>query len=427
MHLAACGFKTTGFKTTGFKTACFRMVALALLTLSALATFAQSPAPAATPGQTADTNLNDPDRQEAMRVYQEHKLPEAAELWEKVLVKYPRDVGAHEALGASLLSRADTQADPEKRKADRKRARAELLRAQELGDHSDLCKVLLAGIPEDGGDPAFSNDKEVQAAMARGEAAFAKADWNEAIKQYSRAFELDPRLYLAAVDIGDTYFRLKKMDAAGEWFAKAIQIAPNEEMAYRYWADALMADGKMKEAREKFIQGLVAFPYAKTSWGGLNGWLTRNHLAYNRISIHIPSEPITDAKGNTEINVEPGSLGKKDGGEAWLAYAIQRTQWKREKFAKEFPGEKTYRHTLKEEVDALGLAVTVFTGNRKSIKDPDPSLVTLAKLQADGMLEPYILLVRPDNDIARDYSAYLAAHRDKLIQFVDKYIVPPAP
>ncbi|MBZ5506230.1 MAG: tetratricopeptide repeat protein [Acidobacteriia bacterium] len=434
MHLAARGFETTGFKTTGskptgFKTACFRMTALALLTLSALATFAQSPAPAATPAQTADTNLNDPDRQEAMRVYQEHKLPEAAELWEKVLVKYPGDVGAHEALGASLLSRADTQADPEKRKADRKRARAELLRAQELGDHSDLCKVLLAGIPEDGSDPAFSNDKEVQAAMARGEAAFAKAEWDEAIKQYSRAFELDPRLYLAAVDIGDTYFRLKKMDAAGEWFAKAIQIAPNEEMAYRYWADALMADGKMKEAREKFIQGLVAFPYAKTSWGGLNGWLTRNHLAYNRISIQVPQGPTTGPKGETNITIDAAGLGKNDGGEAWLVYSMQRALWKNEKFAKEFPGEKTYRHTLKEEVDALSLAAKVFAENqrRKKNGNPDPSLVMLAKLQADGMLEPYILLVRPDNDIARDYSAYLAAHRDKLIQFVDKYVVPPAP
>jgi tetratricopeptide (TPR) repeat protein len=421
------GSKITGFKTTGFKTICCVIAALAFLTPATLAAFAQTSSSNAGPAQTADTNLNDPDRQEAMRVFQEHKLPEAAALWEKVVMKYPRDSVAHEALGTSLLGRADTQADPEKRKADRKRARAELLRAQELGDHSDLSKALLAGIAEDGGDPAFSNDKEVQAAMARGEAAFAKAEWDEAIKQYSRAFELDPRLYLAAVDIGDTYFRLKKIDMAGEWFQKAIQIAPNEEIAYRYWADALMSDGKMKEARAKFIAGLVAFPYAKTSWAGLNGWLTRNHLAYNKISIHVPQGPTTDAKGGTVINVEPGSLGKKDGGEAWLAYSIQRTMWKKEKFAKEFPGEPTYRHSLKEEVDALGLAVTVFTENKKNIKDPDPSLVTLAKLQADGMLESYVLLVRPDNDLARDYAAYLAAHRDKLIQFVDKYVVPLAP
>jgi hypothetical protein len=112
-----------------------------------------------------------------------------------------------------------------------------------------------------------------------------------------------------------------------------------------------------------------------------------------------------------------------------LMYSIERTIWKTEKFAKEFPGEKTYRHSLKEEVDALSLVATAFAENqkKKKLKDSDPSLATLTKFQAEGLLEPYVLLIRPDNDIARDYSSYQAAHRGKLIEFVDKYVVPPAP
>jgi tetratricopeptide (TPR) repeat protein len=397
----------------------YKMSASALLALMGLAAMAQ----------TGDSSPDDPDRQQAIIFYQQHKLPEAAEQWEKVVAKHPKDMAAHEALGVSLLSRADTQTDPEKKKADRLHARAELLRAKELGDNSDLCKVLLAGIPEDGSETTFSDNNEVEAAMGRGEAAFAKADWEAAIKEYSRALELDPTLYLAAVNIGDTYFRLKNFSAAGEWFSRAIQIDPNREVAYRYWADGLMADGKMKEARDKFIQGLVAFPYTKTSWVGLNGWLSRNHLAYNKISIQVPQGPTTDAKGGTVINIDPTSLGKNDGGEAWMMYAIERSLWKSEKFAKEFPGEKTYRHSLKEEVDALSLVATVFAENqqKKKSKNPDPSLALLAKFKAEGMLEPYILLIRPDNDIARDYFSYQTAHRDKLIEFVDKYVVPPAP
>lgn len=379
--------------------------------------------------QPGDSNPNDPDRQEAVRVYQEHKLPQAAELWEKVIAKYPKDMGAHEALGASLLSRAETQTDPAKKKADRLRARTELLRARELGDNSDLCKVLLSGIPEDGSDTAFSENKEVEAAMGRGEAAFARGEWEQAIKEYSRALELDPRLYFAAVNIGDTYFRLKNFDTAGEWFARAIAINPNQEVAYRYWADALMAAGRMKEAREKFIQGMVAYPYAKTSWVGLNGWLSRNHLAYNKIRIKVPQGPTTDAKGGTVINIDPASMGKDDGGEAWLSYPMERSLWKNEKFAREFPGEKSYRHSLKEEVDALSLVVKVFaeTQHNKKVKSADSGLVMLSRFQAEGLLEPYVLLTRADNGIAQDYAAYQAAHRDKLIEFVDKYIVPPAP
>lgn len=190
-----------------------------------------------------------------------------------------------------------------------------------------------------------------------------------------------------------------------------------------------MAGGKIKEARAKFIEGVVAFPYANTSWNGLNRWLAQTHLAYNKIPIQLPQGPTTNEKGETVINIDPSTLNKKDGGEAWMMYSMERSLWKNEKFAKEFPEEKTYRHTLKEEVDALSVVVTVFNENqkRKKIKNPDPSLVMLAQLQSEGMLEPYVLLVQADNEIAQDYSAYRTAHRDKLIGFVDKYVVPPAP
>jgi tetratricopeptide (TPR) repeat protein len=234
---------------------------------------------------------------------------------------------------------------------------------------------------------------------------------------------------MAALNLGDTYFRMKRFDTAGEWFARAVALQPNQEVAYRYWADMLMADGKVKDARAKFIEGLVAFPYSKSSWVGLNGWLTRTHLAYNKIQIKVPQGPAVGPKGDTTINVDPANLGKNDGSEAWLTYPMQRALWKNQKYAKEFPDEKTYRHTLKEEVDALSMVVTVFgeTQKKNKIQAPDPSLVTLSRLKADGLLEPYVLLIRPDNDIARDYAGYQAAHRDKLIEFVDKYVVPQAP
>ena len=412
-----------GEKTMRYGKLLFKILALALLTFSALNVFSQSSA-----GQ-AKSNPADPERQQAFELYQQHKMPEATELLEKVVAKYPEDIAAHEALGAALLSRSDTQTDPENGKADRLKARSELLRAKELGDNSDLCKVLLAGINEDGSVSKFAEDKEVEAAMERGESAFAKGEWDNAIKEYSHALELDPKMYLAAVNIGDTYYASKTWDKAGEWFDRAVKIDPDREVAYRYWADALMASGKIKEARAKFIEGVVAFPYATTSWSGLNRWLASTHLAYNKIPIQLPQGPTTNEKGDTVINIDPSSLNKKDGGEAWMMYSIERTLWKNEKFAKEFPEEKTYRHTLKEEVDALSIVVTVFNENQKSkkIKTPDPSLVMLAQLQSEGMLEPYVLLVKADKEIAQDYSAYRAAHRDKLIRFVDKYVVPPAP
>src|SRR4029077_6441761 len=223
-------------------------------------------------------DLNDPDRQQALQLYRQHKMPDAAALLEKVVAKYPADVDAHEALGVALVSRATGESDDAKAKADRLSARRELLRAKELGDTSDLCQALLSEIPEDGAGPTRSTRPGVAAALTEGEAAFARADWPQAIAAYLRAWQLDSSRPEAALYLGDTYFRLKDMDQAGEWFAKAIQADPNQETAYRYWGDALLSQNKMKEARAKYIEGVVADPYRTGSLAGLRSWLSKNNL-----------------------------------------------------------------------------------------------------------------------------------------------------
>src|SRR5579859_210515 len=114
------------------------LVIVVWVVLLSISCFAQSSS-----SQATKTNYDDPERQQAMQFYQEHKLPEAAALLEKVVARYPEDVVAHEALGSSLLSRAATWIDPAKRKADRIHARAELLRAKELGTTPIFAKLCL--------------------------------------------------------------------------------------------------------------------------------------------------------------------------------------------------------------------------------------------------------------------------------------------
>ncbi|HYL93759.1 MAG TPA: hypothetical protein VEW69_11460 [Alphaproteobacteria bacterium] len=379
-------------------------------------------------GSPPSAKAADPERDRALALYEQHKMRDAAALLEKLVVKYPNDAVLHERLGAALVSRADTQTDPDLAKADRLRARAELLRAKALGDDSDLCRVLLAALPEDGGTAPFSDKKEVDAAMQRGEAAFAQGEYEAAIKEYSLAFQLDSKLYLAAVDIGDSYFRLKKVDLAGEWFARAIAIEPNAETAYRYWGDALLQDGQVNQARMKFIEGVVAYPYKATSWVGLRNWVTATQLPLKKIPIQIPAGPTFGPNNNTTININPASTEKPEVA-AWLAYSMERVLWHNEKFAKTFPAEKAYRHSLQEEVSALSTAVTVSDEIQQSKKttNTDPGLLMLAQFKKDGLLEAFVLLVHPDQGIAQDFLAYQKEHRDRLVEFMDKYVVPNAP
>src|SRR5205085_11695796 len=146
------------------------LMASMLMGLLALMALAQTQP--ASPQGTAAVNENDPDRRQGLEFYQQHKMREAADLLEKVVAKYPQDKFAHLVFGAALAYRAELQTDMELRKADRLRARKEVTRARELGDDSDLGRTMLATVPEDGLDRAFSPSKEVDAAMQRGEYAF---------------------------------------------------------------------------------------------------------------------------------------------------------------------------------------------------------------------------------------------------------------
>jgi hypothetical protein len=114
--------------------------------------------------------------------------------------------------------------------------------------------------------------------------------------------------------------------------------------------------------------------------------------------------------------------GKDDGSFAWISYGATRSTWRKEKFAKTFPQEKTYRHSLAEEVDALRSVVALATGD-KEVKKLSRSMEKLKKLNDEGLLEAYILLARPDEGIAADHPAYLKRERGKLRRYVVEYVM----
>ncbi|HVH89614.1 MAG TPA: tetratricopeptide repeat protein [Terriglobales bacterium] len=383
------------------------------LLLRSIASFSQNQTPSST-STPPPANPTDPDRIKGMEYYQQHRLAEAVPLLFGVISRYPNDVVAHERLGVSLIGKSDTDVAPAQAKADLIEARAQLPKAKSLGDNSNLLQTLLEMIPENGERAAFSGKTGADSAMRRGEAAFAQGKFDDALREYEAAYEVDPTLYVAALDMGDIYFRLKQTDKAGEWFSRAIEINPNEEAAYRYWGDALLQAGNYKEARSKYIEGLASFPYRSASWNGIKNWLALNHLSFNPLAVAVPASVTSSSKNSININLDPSTMGKDDGGATWFMYGAERALWRQEKFAKEFPGEKEYRHSLKEEVDALSLTVTSYKEQKKSgqVKHPADGLELLSRVQADNMLEPYVLLLRADKDIARDFPDYQSTHKD---------------
>ena len=271
------------------------------------------------------------ERQRAMELFNEQKFAAAMPILEKLVKIKTDDLVVWEQLGWSTMVVAASIKDPTQRKQGRERARQAFLRAKELGDDSNLLRSGLEAMSgPDPGDLTISKNQQADAAMREGEDAYSKGDLDKALARYSRALELEPELYEAALFAGDMefkkgskstdpQFRSDAFDRAGIWFAKAIAIESNRETAYRYWGDALDAQGKTNEARDKFVEAIVAEPYMRRVYEGLTQWAERHKvdLGHPKIDQPPPSMKSEKSGDQTTILIDPSKLDPKSPGHYW--------------------------------------------------------------------------------------------------------------
>ena len=370
----------------------------------------------------------DPERARAFQLYEEAQYTEALPAFEKLAAKYPEDRDVIKTYGFLVIGQTAYMKDAAVRKEARRRGRELLVKAQRLGANDALMRSMLEAVPPDGGgDPTLSTKKEAEDAMREGEAAFAKKDFAKAIEMYQLALLFDPKLYEAALFTGDVYYSSAEQKKAGEWFARAAAIDPDREAAYRYWGDSLMKQGHVSEAGDKFVEAYLAEPYSRLSRSAFLNWGERVNININHPQVDIPANVSSPQQGQIAINLDPNALKKDDksgAGAAWLIYGLVRGGWQGANFAKAYPSEKKYRHSLKEEVDALRAALKAYDGQQsKNPQTSDPSLQLLAKLEKEGLLESYILLALPDEGIAQDYPTYRREHLEDLRRYVKQYVL----
>ncbi|HEX8247935.1 MAG TPA: tetratricopeptide repeat protein [Pyrinomonadaceae bacterium] len=274
-----------------------------------------------------------------------------------------------------------------------------------------------ASLPEDGGK--YSKNQEAENLMYEGESYFSQGEFEAALTAYRKALKLDPNIYEAALFSGDAYVQTGDYDEAEIWYQKAIAINPNRETAYRFSALPLMQQERFEQARDRYIEAYIVEPYSRLPVAGLIHWAQITNTAVLHPTIDVP-EIKYDEKGNSKSALNINSL-VEDGSTAWLAYAPARQAWRKDKFSKAFPNQKTYRHSLQEEAAALRGVLKAF--KEKKPKNPNEQLSLLSKLNDEGFLEPFILLAMPDEGIAQDHVEYLKRNRDQLRQYILKYVV----
>jgi tetratricopeptide (TPR) repeat protein len=380
--------------------------------------------PTVQPG--VDTS-DQPKRQTAISLFNEGKRLEALPLLEELAQKDPQDGEVLVALAASLVEHAATLTDVAAAAKERFRAKDLLQKAWELGNTSPLAenlRQLLQELPANGAIK-FSDNPAVEQAMNAGEAAFARREFDDALQSYAQALQLEPANYSALLFTANTYDKKKDFAKASEWYERAMRIDPNVETAYRYYADMLAKQGDMAKARTMLIHAAVAEPYNKIVWREIRAWALINKTAFNLVYVGIP----LPLKGNpAAATKEPANLSS-----AWHTYYSVKSDWKKGgRFAKQFPHEAEYRHSLPEESEALTAAANVLEklkGDAETAKlvADNPTGSLLLKLHEAGLLEPYVLFSLGDDDIAKDYIAYRFKNHDKLETYMDKFVMPPAP
>lgn len=371
------------------------------------------------------------ERQKASLLYSQNKMLEALPLLEDLAKKNPKDHEVLVALAACLTNHSATivETDRETAKEELSRAKDLLQKAKELGDDSVLMHnllQLLQGLPETG-QIQYSSQPAVDQVLRAGDAAFAKRDFDLAIKNYSRALDLHPKNYSAALFIGDSYFASKNFPRAAEWYERASEIDPDIETAYRYYADMLTKNGDMKKAREMVIQAVVAEPYNSIPWRALQQWAQANHVELVRVHINVPDNVLMDR--DSKVTGEMETKQAPDASSVWTAYGLVKMKWQGQEFKRRFPQEKEYRHTFAEESEALlAAALVIVNENKESATAPkDPDLALLLKLYQADAIQPYVLLSAADEGIAQDYAAFREKRRGALVEYLDRFVVPPTP
>jgi len=366
----------------------------------------------------------------ANRLIHEGKKLDALPLYEDLAKAHPEEWLYAERLADCLGAKALQTDDPAEAKALRTRQRDEAKRAVALGDPNAFVQMMANADPDQ--PIEWKGAGAAGELLKQAEKAFTAGDFDGAMAKYVEAAAADPKLYEAPLYAGDTALRQKDLNTAAKWFAQATAIDPDRETAYRYWGDAIVQLGSDPAvAKGKFIDAVVAEPYNKLAWQGLQQWAQSHQAMLVPPKIERPAGPVTDPNkpNNITINIDPSAGKEKNDPKTavWLGYSMARAAYQMETFKKDFPDAKEYRHTLKEEDSSLTTTIAIAREMKIKPGKLDESLRTLIDLNDAGMLDCWILINAADQGIAQDYDAYRKEHRQQLHDYIAKYIVHGGP
>jgi tetratricopeptide (TPR) repeat protein len=337
----------------------------------------------------------------------------------ELLVKVmPEEAKLHFLYGFSLVAKSKQITNGEEAKQLSAKALEEFKTAKKLGMNdqmNDGLIKLLSGTSSPEEATVYSKNSEANKLVNQGENYFAQSKYDDAISAFQKALALDGNIYQAAISLGDCYVFKQDWANAEKSYQKAIAIDPTRETAYRYSATPFMRQEKYEQARDRYIEAWITEPYSQMSPRGISQWADVTGAKLGHPKVNFPDIKF-DEQGRALMEAP---VSNPNYNSEWKGYLAARIDWRKNKFAKTFPAEKEYRHTLQEEVEAVRNALKI----AKEEKLSHPQFEILQKLDGEGLLEAYVLMAQADEGIAQDHENYLKANRPKMRQYVLNYVI----
>jgi len=113
----------------------------------------------------------------------------------------------------------------------------------------------------------FPNDPRIQAQI--GIVAFARQDYDGAVKSLSRAVELDPKFTLPYNQLGYAYRAQGKNAEAEKTFKKYAELLPDDPNPHDSYAELLMRLGRFDDSVAEYKKALQIDPYFLSAYVGI--------------------------------------------------------------------------------------------------------------------------------------------------------------
>lgn len=352
-----------------------------------------------------------------VQLFEQKRYVEALPHFELLVKAIPDNPKLRFFYGFCLVAQSKQTDNPELAKESSAKALEQFKTAKQLGYKDEMNDALIKILSGESSaeDSNYSKNPEANKLVDQAENYFAQSKYDEAVKNFQKALELDPNIYQAALSLGDCYVFKKDWVNAEKSYQKAIAIDPMRETAYRYSATPFMRQEKYDEARDRYIEAWITEPYNRSSSRGISQWADVTGAKLGHPKVDFPEIEINESGQVTMA----APVGKPNHNAEWKTYITTRVFWRKEKFAKTFPNEKLYRHSLSEEIEAIRSVLK----SAKEEKLANSQFEVLQKLDNEGLLEAYILLAQADEGIAEDHEAYLKDNRPKLRQYVVNYVI----